>query len=90
MTPTEPVQRYPVSHRCPQGLPRLNIPWSAFEPGQARAQRNHGQTLERLAERGGLAHIEALAILDDKSEREVLAEGWTEELAHIELARRYP
>lgn len=30
------------------------LPWWIFEPHRARIERYHGQTLERLAERGGL------------------------------------
>lgn len=30
------------------------VPWSFIEPARAQAQKNHSQTLERLAERGGL------------------------------------
>lgn len=32
----------------------------------AQAMRNHGQSLNRLAERGGLASSEALAIMDGR------------------------
>ena len=32
-----------------------DLPWSLVEPWRAQAERNHGQTLERLSERGGLA-----------------------------------
>lgn len=42
------------------------VPWSVIAPHEAQAQRNHGgQTLERLAERGGLCAKEALAVLLD-------------------------
>ena len=34
-------------------MPR-EVPWSFVETFRAQAERNHGQTLERLAERGGL------------------------------------
>lgn len=37
-----------------------------MEPHAARAMRNHGQTLERLAERGGLCPIEALAVYEER------------------------
>ena len=30
------------------------IPWSVIAPHEAQCQKNHGQSLERLAERGGL------------------------------------
>lgn len=32
-----------------------SVPWSFVEVFREQAERNHGQTLERLAERGGLA-----------------------------------
>jgi hypothetical protein len=31
------------------------VPWSLVEPWREQAEENHGQTLERLNERGGLA-----------------------------------
>jgi hypothetical protein len=42
------------------------FPMSVFEPHRAQAYSNHGQTLERLAQRGGLSWCEALAILEDR------------------------
>lgn len=42
------------------------IPWSMIEPCEKQAQLNHDQSLERLAERGGLAPCEALAVLDGR------------------------
>jgi hypothetical protein len=44
----------------------IGIPWSMIAPHEAQARSNHSQSLERLAERGGLASVEALSILDDK------------------------
>jgi hypothetical protein len=35
-------------------------------PHEAQAQINHGQTLRRLAERGGLAASEVVAVLTDR------------------------
>jgi len=40
-----------------------SIPWAMLEPHEEQAQRNHGQSLKRLAERGGLAVSEALDII---------------------------
>lgn len=41
-----------------------SIPWSVIEPFDFQCQRNHGrQTLERIAERGGLSVLEAIAVL---------------------------
>jgi hypothetical protein len=40
------------------------IPWSVIEPFDFQCRRNHGgQTLERIAERGGLSVLEAIAVL---------------------------
>lgn len=41
------------------------IPWSALTPFETRAIKNHGQSLERLASRGGLSRLEAAAIILD-------------------------
>ncbi|WP_188260680.1 hypothetical protein [Azospirillum sp. W712] len=45
------------------------IAWSLVAPHRAQAQINHGQTLERLAERGSLAPCELLAVLEDRPHR---------------------
>lgn len=52
-------RRFPI-----QGGP--SIPWSLIEPHEAQAKRNHDQTLQRLAERGGLSPCEAVAVLEDR------------------------
>jgi hypothetical protein len=36
------------------GMPD-SVPWSVVETWKKQVERNHGQTLERLAERGGLS-----------------------------------
>ncbi len=41
------------------------VPWALLEPHKAQAQRNHFQTLERLAERGGLSICEIAAVIGD-------------------------
>lgn len=41
------------------------ILWDVAELLRVRAERNHGQTLERLAERGGLSPFEAACALAD-------------------------
>lgn len=44
------------------------IPWDMIEPHEKQAMQNHGgQTLERLAQRGGLCACEALSVLGDRS-----------------------
>jgi hypothetical protein len=43
------------------------IPWALLEGHEAQAAANHsGQSLERLAERGGVMPEEALAIIEDR------------------------
>ena len=43
-----------------------SVSWSLFERHQEQALKNHSQTLERLAERGGLSCCEALAIIENR------------------------
>lgn len=43
------------------------IPWDMIAPHEAQAIANHsGQSLERLAQRGGLGLDEAIAVLEDR------------------------
>lgn len=42
------------------------IPLALIAPHEAQTWRNHGQTLKRLAERGGLSDCEACAVLEDR------------------------
>jgi len=42
----------------------VNIPWTLIEPHAQQAMRNHSQTLELLAERGGLDAGEALDVIE--------------------------
>jgi hypothetical protein len=47
--------------------PQLSsIPWAMIEPHRKQALNNHSQTLERLAERGGLSEAECLLVLEDR------------------------
>jgi hypothetical protein len=42
------------------------LPWSVLRPHEAQAKKNHGgQSLERLAHRGGLGIEEAYCVLKD-------------------------
>lgn len=45
------------------GTKASSIPWSLIAPHEAQALINHDQTLERLAERGGLDPCEALSVI---------------------------
>ena len=42
------------------------IPWDAIAQHKGQADKNHGQTIERLAERMGLSPCEACAVLEDR------------------------
>ncbi len=42
------------------------IPWFVVEARRAQAYVNHGQSLEQLADRGGLAWAEMLAVLENR------------------------
>lgn len=45
------------------------LPWDMIAPHERQAQKNHSQTLARLAERGGLGADEAIAVLEDREWR---------------------
>ena len=42
------------------------IPLEVLIPHEKQALKNHGQTLQRLAERGGMDYMEILCVLEDK------------------------
>lgn len=46
-----------------------SVPWALVAPHEDQAQRNHYQSLKRLAERGGLSHSELCAVLEDREWR---------------------
>lgn len=49
--------------------PKEYIPYEVLIPHEKRAMENHGgQTLQRLAERGGLSWYEILCVLKDVSD----------------------
>lgn len=47
----------------------LSVPWEMVSPHEKQADENHSQTLARLAERGGLAPCELIAVLEDRDWR---------------------
>ncbi len=58
-------RQYPIIGTMPQEY----IPWDMLVPHEKQALRNHGQTLELLAKRGGLDWFEVAWILEDKEWR---------------------
>lgn len=71
MTTQSPVEaRFPVldqRHRQERSVAfPTAVPWAFVAPHEQQAERNHGQTLRRLAERGGLSPCELVAVLEDR------------------------
>ncbi len=73
---SELVEMFPVMVGK-YGAERSYVPWSIVAPHEQQAQRNHSQTLKRLAERGGLAPCELAAVLEDRNwHRMDLQDAW--------------
>jgi len=66
------------------------IPWAVIEPHELQAQRNHTQTLERLAQRGGLSCTEALAVLENRNWKPMQFEEARRQLYALVEARLNP
>jgi len=47
------------------------IPWDMISAHENQAIINHGQTLKKLAERGGLDWTEAVAVLEDSDYKRI-------------------
>lgn len=77
------ARQFPVL-QPPPGCPS-RVPWSFVAPHEGQALRNHDQTLERLAQRGGLGAEELVAVVRGERWRERTFK--TEEDAAVELAR---
>lgn len=65
-------ERFPVliTHHERDVLTFLNcpvsVPWAFVAPHSRRAFLNHNQSLERLAQRGGLGPDESVAVIEDR------------------------
>lgn len=59
---------FPIMYSYKQRhLRPASLPWDMVAPHEKRARKNHGdQSLERLAQRGGLDPTEMLAVLEDR------------------------
>ena len=65
------LKRFPVLD-----APTLaSIPWAMIAPHEAQVQLNHDQSLERLAERGGLSACEALCAMKGTDIRPLFRPG---------------
>lgn len=62
---------------------KFYVPMDFVEPHEQQAQRNHSQSLKRLAERGGLSPCELLAVIEDRDWRKIGdAEAWMSIFGH--------
>jgi len=70
MKADSPLENRPANFPVlnPKGNMPLCVPWGFIEPHREQAYKNHHQTLETLASRGGLDPIEMLAV--------VTGQGW--------------
>jgi len=67
-------RRFPMhTDRLDKRLPKT-VPWELVAPHEAQAQRNHSQTLERLAQRGGLSVRELWSVCHDRHWHPMVAE----------------
>jgi len=63
----------------------LSVPMAMLEPHRKQAQINHQQTIERLAQRGGLSPLELLAVLEDRPWKKMdKADAMREVALHLE------
>lgn len=46
--------------------PPYSIPWEMIEPHRMQAAKNHSQSIETLAKRGGLSFCELLATIEGR------------------------
>lgn len=65
------------------------IPWVVIAPCERQANNNHHQTLERLAERGGLSACEAVAVLESRKWYQMSDSEALDRLAEIVKTRYY-
>jgi hypothetical protein len=56
-----------ISHQGTKGPCPSEIPWEAIAPYEGQAKVNHDQTLERLAQRGGLDPVEAFFVMTGRT-----------------------
>jgi len=72
------MKYFPILQGYNHSAPKieLKVPWELIALHEKQAYRNHGQTLERLAERGGLCSSEILSVISDITWQANLDEDW--------------
>lgn len=63
--PVLPYHVHPREQKNYEDCPK-SIDWELLRPHRRQVWRNHGQTLTRLAQRGGLSPDELVAVLEDR------------------------
>ena len=63
---------------CPR-----SVPWAMLAPHEAWAEKNHGQTLARINQRGGLSPLEMVAVLENRRFRDIRHMTGTEALDRL-------
>ncbi len=56
-----------ADYRHKEPVHATEVPWSFVEKHEEQAQTNHGQTLRRLNQRGGLGVVELWHVVNDKN-----------------------
>lgn len=85
MSTTESERMFPV-----MGKTLKAVSWNLVAAHEDGAQRNHQQSLERLAERGGLAPVELLALWRNARLDYVFLKEWRGDRAEAECLRLLP
>lgn len=83
-----PDRRFPVllTEREAKDMAPRSVPWSLLAPHEDQAIRNHGQSLDTLARRGGLAPSEMVAVLEDRKWRSMMFDAAVARLDALVLA----
>ena len=79
---------FPVlEHDRPRGEPKYtgprSVPWDFIAEHEAQCKVNHDQTVQRLAERGGLGADEMCAVVEDRRWHRMSLEDATERLVEL-------
>lgn len=84
-------ERFPIMGKK-YGEKRGYVPSKFMRQFNTRARANHGQTIDRLGERGGLTPQEAMAIVDDDNWGDWRYNDDDDAWAHLQLivSDKYP
>jgi hypothetical protein len=78
------MKTFPIMH----GGDIKAVPWYLAEGARAQAERNHDQTLERLAERGGLSPQEFIGAYNSENIRTLLERSEVDAVAQLRTLLR--